>query len=428
MQYLDNILFLIFLVIGLGNFTKGMRRIYHNISKGQEISPILHQKKRWLLVLKVALGQGRMNDKPWLGFLHFLVYIGFFIINIEVVEILIDGIFGTHRFFSSLFPIKFYQIFTLILEILAVLTAVVVLIFFIRRNILKVPRLAHKDLKGWAKLDANFILIMEFLIMWAFLQTNAADSLLQSRGLYVQQGLFPISEWIFSEGLEGFGSETLIFIERFSWWFHFVGILFFLNYLCYSKHLHIFFAFPNIWYSFKEKKAEMKPIKSITQEIKASQIPHSGNLSPVEIPPKFGAEDVFDLDKIQLLNAYSCVECGRCTEVCPAQMTGKKLSPRKVMMSVRDRMEELDKNPQSSQTLLHHYISSEEIWACTTCNACAEVCPLYIDPVSVILEMRRYLVMEQSSAPQELHKMMMNMESYAAPWAYSTYERENWNE
>lgn len=433
MIYWDNILFLFVLMMGTTIFIKNIRRIYFNISLGQAQTHIKQKKERWLLVLKVALGQGRINHKPLIGLLHFLVYIGFFILNIEIIEILIDGIFGTHRFIANIYP-NFYKIFTCILDIFALSTTIAVIIFFIRRNLIKIDRFTHPDLKGWAKTDANWILFMEFLIMMAFFLMNASDSALQMRGVYPQRGFFPVSEWFLDSWLNNLTSSLLIVIERLSWWFHFIGIIFFLNYICYSKHLHIFLAFPNIWYSYKENLGEINNIPSITQEVQQmlniSIIPNNNNK---DIPTKFGAEDALDLNKIQLLNAYSCVECGRCTEVCPANITGKKLSPRKIMMAVRDRIDEIGKNIHKNgkfiddkKPLLHHHISPEEIWACTTCMACAEACPLYIDPASIIIDMRRFLVMEQSNAPQELHKMMNNIENYYTPWQYNPEDRANW--
>lgn len=426
MQYWGQILFFLLLIVSISLFIRNLRKIYLNIQSGKEIPKIKQKKTRWLLVLKIALGQGRMNNKPLIGVLHFLVYIGFFIINLEFIEILIDGLSGSHRFLSKIFSEKIYQYFTAVLEIFAVATVLAVSIFFIRRNFLKIPRLSNSDLKGWAKKDANWILLLEFLMMWAFLQTNATDAILQNREIYPKNGYFPISESLFS-GLQNLSTDTLVLIERGSWWFHFIGILFFLNYLCFSKHLHIILAFPNIWYSFREKKGEIPNISSITQEIKYLLNPNSST-NPSNELPKLGAEDVFDLNKIQLLNAYSCVECGRCTEVCPAYITGKKLSPRKIMMSVRDRIENLGKNnaQEKSKKLIGDYISHEEIWACTTCNACSEACPLYIDPASIIIELRRFLVMEKSSSPNELNKMTNNIDLYSTPWAYSENDRENW--
>ena len=422
MLYIDNILFFIILCISLGLFIKNMKKVYQNISLGQEIPLLRKKKERWFLVLKTALGQGRINKKPLVGILHFFVYIGFFIINLELFEIIFDGILGTHRFLFPIFGIHLYSYFTAILESFSLLTIIAVVIFFIRRNFIKIPRLNHPDLKGFSKQDANFILILEFLLMCAFLTMNTSDSILQHRGIYHKAGFFPISNFILSPFFENFNSDILLFIERSSWWFHILGILFFLNYLYYSKHLHILLAFPNIWYSYKDNKGKINNMETITKEIKLM-------LTQEYLPQKkLGAEDIFDLNKIQLLNAYTCVECGRCTEVCPANITGKKLSPRKIMMSVRDRLQEVQKNSYQldEKKLLNDYITEEEIWACTTCNACSEICPLYIDPTSIIIDLRRFLVMEKSSFPQEFHKVITNMENYNSPWTYPPEDRENW--
>ena len=404
-----------------------MRKVYQDISLGQEV-PYLEKKKkeRWILVLKTALGQGRMNKKPLVGVLHFFVYIGFFIINLELFEIIIDGIFGTHRFFFSIFGSKVYSYFTAILESFSLLTIIAVAIFFIRRNFIKIPRLNHPDLKGFAKRDANFILILEFLLMSAFLLMNASDFILQHREIHPKIGFFPISNFIFVSLLNNFDNNILFLIERSSWWFHILGVLFFLNYLYYSKHLHILLSFPNIWYSYKDNKGKLNNMEAITKEIKLMLFQEYPKEYPIQ--KKLGAEDVFDLNKIQLLNAYTCVECGRCTEVCPANLTGKKLSPRKIMMSVRNRLQEIKKKPYQSEKkkLLNDYITEEEIWACTTCNACSEICPLYIDPASIIIDLRRFLIMEKSSFPHEFHKAMINMENYNSPWTYSPEDRENW--
>lgn len=328
--------------------------------------------------------------------------------------------------------------FTATLEVLALLVVIAVVAFFIRRNFLPISRLSHIDLKGWAKQDANWILIIEFLMMMAFFKMNAADYQLQKQGVLAAHGSFPISDALFGGIFSGFSPEILHFIERGSWWFHFVGIMCFMNYLYYSKHLHIMLAFPNTWFANLEKKGEFNNLASVTQEIKLMMDPNADPYAAPaegasEVPEKFGASDVFDLNQVQLLNAYSCTECGRCTAVCPANLTGKKLSPRKIMMATRDRLEEVGKNIDKNgkfvddgKKLLDDYISREELWACTTCNACVEACPILIDPLSIIFEMRRFLVMEQSAAPQELNLMMTNIENNAAPWQYNQADRLNW--
>jgi heterodisulfide reductase subunit C len=438
MQYLDNIIFFVLLVTGLGLFARSLQKIYRNIGLGRKIDRTDHPAERWKTMATVALGQSKMKKRPIAAFLHLLVYVGFLIINMELVEIIIDGIFGTHRVLASVIGDTAYGFFTATLEVLALLVVIAVVAFFIRRNFLPISRLSHIDLKGWAKQDANWILIIEFLMMMAFFKMNAADYQLQKQGVLAAHGSFPISDALFGGIFSGFSPEILHFIERGSWWFHFVGIMCFMNYLYYSKHLHIMLAFPNTWFANLEKKGEFNNLASVTQEIKLMMDPNADPYAAPaegasEVPEKFGASDVFDLNQVQLLNAYSCTECGRCTAVCPANLTGKKLSPRKIMMATRDRLEEVGKNIDKNgkfvddgKKLLDDYISREELWACTTCNACVEACPILIDPLSIIFEMRRFLVMEQSAAPQELNLMMTNIENNAAPWQYNQADRLNW--
>ena len=439
MQYLDNILFLVLLIAGFGLFFKSLKEIYRNIKLGREINRSDNPSERWKTMAIVALGQSKMKKRPVAAFLHMIVYVGFVIINIELIEIIVDGIFGTHRFLASIFGDTLYGIFTATLEVLAALVVIAVVAFFIRRNGLKIPRLSSIDLKGWPKNDANWILVIEFCLMMAFFKMNAADWLLQQNGVLAAHGSFPVSSNLIAPIFQSFGFSDgfLHFIERGAWWFHFVGILFFMNYLYYSKHLHIIFAFPNTWYANLEKKGKFNNLESVTQEIKLmmdpNADPYAAQPEGAEPPAKFGAEDIFDLNQVQLLNAYSCTECGRCTAVCPANITGKKLSPRKIMMSTRDRIEEVGKNINKNgkfvddgKKLLNDYITKEELWACTTCNACVEACPVLIDPLSIIFEMRRFMVMEQSAAPQELNMMMTNIENNAAPWQYNQADRLNW--
>ena len=439
MQYLDNILFLVLLIAGFGLFFKSLKEIYRNIKLGREINRSDNPSERWKTMVTVALGQSKMKKRPVAAFLHMIVYVGFVIINIELIEIIVDGIFGTHRFLASIFGDTLYGIFTATLEILAALVVIAVVAFFIRRNGLKIPRLSSIDLKGWPKNDANWILVIEFCLMMAFFKMNAADWLLQQNGVLAAHGSFPVSSNLIAPIFQSFGFSDgfLHFIERGAWWFHFVGILFFMNYLYYSKHLHIIFAFPNTWYANLEKKGKFNNLESVTQEIKLmmdpNADPYAAQPEGAEPPAKFGAEDIFDLNQVQLLNAYSCTECGRCTAVCPANITGKKLSPRKIMMSTRDRIEEVGKNINKNgkfvddgKKLLNDYITKEELWACTSCNACVEACPVLIDPLSIIFEMRRFMVMEQSAAPQELNMMMTNIENNAAPWQYNQADRLNW--
>jgi heterodisulfide reductase subunit C len=443
MQYIDNIIFLILLVAGFWLFAKSLQKIYRNIRLGKEINRSDRKKERWETMARVAMGQSKMSKRPVAGILHLFVYVGFVIINIELVEIIVDGIFGTHRFLHTILGDTFYSFFTATLEVLALLVIVGVVTFFIRRNFYGVKRLTMKELFGWPKDDANWILIIEFALMMAFFTMNSSDFILQMNGAegFHHIGSFPISEMTLVPFLEVFSFDNgfLILIERGAWWFHFVGILFFMNYLYYSKHLHIILAFPSTWYANLDEKGKFNNLESVTKEIKLMMDPNADPYaapaegSEADVPSKFGAEDVFDLNQVQLLNAYSCTECGRCTSVCPANITGKKLSPRLILMKTRDRLEEvgrnIDKNGKfedDGKKLLNDYITKEELWACTTCNACTEACPVLLDPLSIIFEMRRFLVMEQSAAPQELNLMMTNVENNAAPWQYNQADRLNW--
>ena len=380
-------------------------------------------------MLKVAFGQTKMAARPIPFLLHLVVYLGFVIINLEVLEIMIDGLFGTHRVFASLGG--FYNFLIGSFEFLAIGVWLACAIFLIRRNILKIKRFTARELTTWPKSDANYILITEILLMSAFLFMNAADAKLQLLGAhhYVNAGSFPVSQYL--QNLLPNTESGLILVERGCWWFHIIGILAFLNYLPYSKHFHILFAFPNTYFSNLEPKGEFTNMQSVTNEVKAM-------LDPSFTPPeaevgRFGAKDVNDLSWVNLMNAYTCTECGRCTAVCPANITGKLLSPRKIMMDTRDRMEEVGKNIDKHGTdfsddksLIDDYILREEIWACTSCNACTEACPINIDPLAIITEVRRYAVMEESQAPSSISAMLGNIENNGAPWKYSPSDRFNW--
>ena len=443
MEYLDNILFLICIVAGFGLFAKSMKEIYQNIMLGKAINRSDNKGERWKVMSEVALGQSKMSKRPIAAILHLFVYVGFVIINIELLEIMIDGLFGTHRFLASVIGEGLYQWFTATLEILAILVLFAVIAFFIRRNIIHVRRLNMKELFGWPKNDANWILLIEFLLMSAFFIMNSSDYILQTRGVshYHELGWFPVSENLFVPIFEWFTFPDgfLIGLERGAWWFHIIGILFFMNYLYYSKHLHILLAFPNTWYSDLNPKGELNNLDSVTKEIKLMMDPNAdpyaapADADPNAVPEKFGANDIFDLNRVQLLNAYTCTECGRCTDSCPANLTGRKLSPRKIMMDTRDRLEEVAKNIKKNgkfvddgKKLLDDHIQREELRACTTCNACTEACPVLINPLSIIVDLRRYMIMEESSAPQEWNMMMTNIENNAAPWQYNQADRLNW--
>lgn len=437
MEYLPNIIFAIALLFGIGFFTRNIRKISRNIKLGKSVDAGDNKSQRWKNMAKIALGQTKMVVRPIAGLMHIIVYVGFIIINIEVLEIIIDGLFGTHRIFASLGALYDFLIGSF--EVLAFLVIVAVVIFWIRRNIIKLQRFLKPEMNGWPKKDGNLILYIELVLMFLFLTMNATDIQLQQLGAehYTKAGSFPISQFI-APLFDGMSISTLIIVERTAWWLHILGILCFLNYLYYSKHLHILLAFPNTYYGKLKPQGEFNNVDAVTKEVKLmmdpSADPFAAPAEDAEEPEKFGASDVMDLNRIQLLNAYTCTECGRCTSECPANQTGKKLSPRKIMMDTRDRLEEVGKNMDKNKgvfiadgkQLLGDYISNEELWACTTCNACVEACPVSIDPLSIILEMRRYLVMEQSAAPTELNNMMSNIENNGAPWPYNQMDRLNW--
>jgi len=440
MSYLDNILFAIILGIGISFFTINIKKIIRNIKLGRDVNRSDNSSKRWSNMAMIALGQSKMVKRPVAGILHVFVYIGFVIINIEVLEIIIDGLFGTHRVFSVLGIL--YNILIGSFEILALLVLVAVIIFLIRRNIIKIKRFISSDLKGWPKSDANYILYFEIILMSLFLLMNAADYHLQLLGFghYGRVGAFPISQFI-EPLFNGISESVVMMTERLLWWLHITGILIFLNYLYFSKHLHILLAFPNTYFADLNPKGQFDNLSSVTNEVKLMMDPNADPFAatPIDenaIPSKFGASDVQDLNWVQLLNAYTCTECGRCTSSCPANLTGKKLSPRKVMMDTRDRLEEVGKNIDANKgvfvpdnkSLLNDYITPEELWACTSCNACVEECPVNISPLSIILDMRRYLVMEQSAAPMPLNAMMTNIENNGAPWQYNQQDRLNWKD
>ncbi len=427
MSLLPNIIFATLILLGIGFFANNVRKLRRNICLGRDVDTSGNAKLRWINMAKIALGQGKMVRRPIAGVLHIIVYLGFIIINIEVLEIIIDGLLGTHRIFSGIGPI--YGVLIGAFEVLALLVFISVVIFWFRRNIVNIKRFISSEMKGWPKLDGNLILYFEIVLMALFLIMNATDVEFQSsnNGNIISQFLAPIFEGM-----------NLYLIERVAWWMHITGIIIFLNYLYYSKHLHILLAFPNTYYGSVKPKGFLNNIESVTNEVKLmmdpDSDPYASDTTESLAPEKFGASDVLDLNWVQLLNAYTCTECGRCTSECPANQTGKKLSPRKIMMDTRDRLVQVGNNIDSNKgefkldgiQLLGDYITNEEIWACTSCNACVEACPISIDPLSIILEMRRYLVMEQSAAPLELNNMMSNIENNGAPWPYNQMDRLNW--
>ena len=435
MAYIPNIIFAIILIYAILFFSKNIRTIVRNINRGKPIDRSDQPAKRWGNVFRIALGQSKMVDRPISGILHIIVYVGFVVINIELIEIVLDGLLGTHRLFAPYMG-SMYNVLIATFEVFAALVLISVVIFWLRRNALKIKRFWKPELKGWPKKDADYILYFELILMTLFLSMNATDALLQQRNEphYIQAGLFPVSQFL-APVFSSLSVATLVILERTFWWLHITGILIFLNYLYYSKHLHILLAFPNTYFQNLNPLGSFRNNKTVTEEVKLMMDPSADPYAAPagNVVDKFGASDVTDLNRIQLLNAYTCTECGRCTDVCPANQTGKMLSPRKIMMDTRDRLEEVGKNtpinepfkPDGKQ-LLNDYISSEELWACTSCNACVEACPIGIDPLSIIMDMRQYLVMEQSAAPSDLNNMMSNIENNGAPWPFSNQDRMLW--
>jgi heterodisulfide reductase subunit C len=425
------IIFLIVTGAAIALFSLNVRKIIRNINLGKDTDRSDKPAERLATMFKVAFGQSKMVKRPVAAILHLFVYVGFVVINLEVLEIIIDGLFGTHRIFAA--PLGgLYPVLIASFEVLAALVLLGVGAFYARRNIIKLKRFTGTEMTKWPKSDASIILIVEVFLMTAFLFMNAADSKLQQLGSshYILAGSFPVSSFLLP--LLPDSESALIIIERFCWWFHIVGILAFLNYLPYSKHFHIIMAFPNTYYSNLEPKGEFSNMASVTNEVKAMLDP---SYIPEPIPEggRFGAKDISDLTWKNLMDAYTCTECGRCTSVCPANMTGKLLSPRKIMMDTRDRLVEVGNNidkhgkdHQDGKSLLDNYISREEIWACTTCNACTDACPVNIDPLAIIVELRRYSVMEEAQAPSSLNNMFGNIENNGAPWKYSAADRANW--
>ncbi|MDO6676111.1 4Fe-4S dicluster domain-containing protein [Tenacibaculum sp. 1_MG-2023] len=435
-NYLPNLFFAIILIAGIGYFVMNVRKLIRNIKLGKDVDRTDRKPERWKNMAKIALGQYKMVRRPVSGILHIVVYVGFILINIEMLEIVIDGLFGTHRVFQPIIGNALYGFLIGNFEVLALLVFVAVTIFWFRRNIEKVKRFWNKEMEGWPKNDGNIILYFEMVLMTLFLVMNATDIPFQEAGVGNVVSQF-IAPWF-----DGYSPEALHTIEKTAWWLHIVGILIFLNYLYYSKHLHILLAFPNTFFASLKPKGQFNNLEAVTKEVKMMMDPDADPYAMPEEgedegePEKFGASDVTDLNWVQLMNAYTCTECGRCTSSCPANLTGKELSPRAIMMKTRDRLEEVGKNIDANggefkddgKQLLNDYITPEELWACTSCNACVQECPIGIDPLSIIMDMRRYLVMEESAAPQELNMMMTNIENNGAPWQYSQMDRLNWKD
>ena len=435
MQIIQQVLFILVVILATWLFISKARDIRRNILLGHDEDLTDRKSERWKNMLLLALGQKKMFRYPLVAFLHLLIYAGFIIINIEVLEIALDGVFGTHRMFAS--PLgRMYAFLINFFEILAISVLIACIVFLLRRNVLKIKRFMKHELDGWPRSDANYILITEIFLMILFLSMNSADRALQLQGStnYHDHGNFLLSGLI-APSLTTLSSPTLIIIERTCWWLHILGIFAFLNYLPYSKHLHILLAFPNAWYGKLEPQGKMENMENVQKEVVYMFKPETAVTNGNGETHKFGAKDIFDLSWKNLMDAYSCTECGRCTAACPANQTGKLLNPRKIMMDTRDRTEEvgrnIDKNNSyitDNKTLLHDYITVEELRACTTCNACVTECPVSINPLSIILELRRSLVMEESNAPQEWNSMFSNIENNYAPWKFSPDERDKWTE
>lgn len=433
MQYLSQIAFV--LVVGVATFLlyKRITQIRKNILLGRKESRNDNPSERWKTMLLVAFGQKKMFKRIIPAFLHSLIYVGFLVINLEVLEFVIDGIAGTHRIFAP-FLGSFYTVLINIFEFLAVGVLFSCVAFLIRRNVMKVKRFHSPEMKKWPTLDANLILVIEIVLMFAILSMNAADQLIQGNDEhYAETGKFFFSSFLIPL-FEGMSTSSLIILERSAWWLHIVGILAFAVYVTYSKHLHIALAFPNTWYSNLKAKGHIENMPVVTNEVKMmlGMPVENADEAPAEVA-RFGAKDVNDLSWVNIMNAYSCTECGRCTSECPANQTGKKLSPRKIMMDTRDRAEEVGlslakggKGLEDGKSLFGDYISKEEINACTSCNACVEACPVNIDPLSIILQMRRYVAMEESGSPASWNSMFQNIETSFAPWKFAPTDRFKW--
>ena len=435
------VIFAVLLIGGFGLFALNANKIRQNILLGNDVDRTDNKSQRWKTMFLVAFGQKKMFKKPIPALLHFALYAAFVITQIELVEIISDGLSGHHRIFRASLG-GFYTFMISFIEILSVLAFIATIIFLSRRNLIKVPRLNMKEMNGWPKMDGNLILLMELILITFIFMMNGADEVLYQNGLSHAKNLddgsfgFSISQIIGPALFGGMSESTLHLVERVGWWGHLIMVLGFLNYLPYSKHLHILLAFPNTWYSNLENKGRFTNLESVTKEVQLMMDPNADPYAaadPNAEIPSFGAKDVTDLTWKNLLDSYSCTECGRCTSSCPANITGKLLSPRKIMMSTRDRLVEVGENKRKhgadytdGKSLLHNYITEEEIWACTSCNACVEACPVNIDPLSIIVDLRRSLVMEESKMPTELTGMLTNIENNGAPWQFSPSDRLNW--
>lgn len=441
---ISNIIFILLLIGGSLFFALNVRKIIANIRLGRPIDRSDNKAKRFKRMAKVALGQSKMVRRPIAGMLHIFIYAAFVITQIELIEIIVDGISGSHRLFMTSLG-GFYTFMISLIEVLSLLALIATFSFLARRNLLKIPRFQKSEMKGWPKLDGNIILYMEFILVMCIFTMNGADEALRLAGESHAAGSgsfgFTISQWIGANIFAGMDVHTLHILERVGWWGHIIMVFAFLNYLPYSKHLHILWAFPNVYFSDLNPMGKLRNMESVTNEVKMMLDPSADPYATPEPlpegqePEKFGAKDVTDLHWMNIMNAYTCTECGRCTDVCPANTTGKKLSPRKIMMDVRDRAEEVGEGIRKEgkafndgKSLLHDYVTEEEIWACTTCNACVQECPVMISPLEIIVDLRRYLVMEESKIPSELVTMNTNIENNQAPWQFSPTDRLKWKD
>lgn len=435
------IIFAALLILGIGFFSWNISKIVANIKLGRDVDRSDKKAERWKTMILVALGQKKMFSRPIPALLHLMLYSAFIITQIELIEIVVDGLTGEHRYFRPALG-GFYTFMISFIEVLSVLAFVATFIFLSRRNLIKVPRLNMAEMQGWPKIDGNMILFMEIILILCILTMNGADEALYRQGMSYNRDLgdgslnFAISNLIVPF-FEGINVQTLHTLERIGWWGHIMMVFAFLNYLPYSKHFHILLAFPNTYYSNLEKKGKFENMESVRKEVELmldpSADPFAAPPQEADQPQRFGAKDVTDLTWKSLLDSYTCTECGRCTSSCPANITGKILSPRKIMMDTRDRLEEIGgeirkkgKDYTDGKSLLGDYISEEEIWACTSCNACVQECPVNIDPLSIIVDLRRFLVMEESKVPTELTGMLTNIENNGAPWQFSQADRLNW--
>lgn len=439
---ISNIIFILLVIGGTLFFALNVKKIIANIKLGKPIDRTDNKAERFKRMVKVALGQSKMVRRPIAGMLHIFIYLAFIITQIELIEIIVDGVTGSHRIFMTSLG-GFYTFMISLIEVLSLLALIATFSFLARRNLLKIPRFTKSEMNGWPKLDGNIILYMEFILVMCIFTMNGADEALRLAGESHAEGTgsfgFTVSQWLGANVFAGMDIQTLHVLERVGWWGHIIMVFAFLNYLPYSKHLHILWAFPNVYFSDLNLMGKFKNMESVTKEVKMMLDPDADPYAATEPlpegqePEKFGAKDVTDLHWMNIMNAYTCTECGRCTDVCPANTTGKKLSPRKIMMDVRDRVEEIGegirkngKDFSDGKSLLYDYITEEEIWACTTCNACVQECPVMISPLEIIVDLRRYLVMEESKIPSELVTMNTNIENNQAPWQFSPSDRLKW--